>query len=430
MRRLFVVTVLAVAAASPVSALVTGTVVGPGASAVPIAIVAPIDGGGAAEVAERFASVLARDLDLSGLFAVVDPARHAERPPNVSLRADATDFGAWAAAGAHVLVKSSATRAGDRVTLEVRSFDVGTGEAIVGGSRRFAGGVGETGRMAHRVADALLEYLTGVRGPFDSQIVFTSTRGGPLKDLYRFTFDAAPHRMTREPSLALTPRWHPSGRRVLFTSYRRHVPGLFELQLPAGRVRPLVAARVPLLGGAWSPDGAALAVAREQGGNTDLFLLDPNGKAIRRLTDHWSVDVSPSWAPDGRRLAFCSARSGSPQIYVMHADGSGLRRVSFSGGYNTSPAWSPTGQHLAWASRVGGMQSVVADAEGRGARAVTRGVGNEDPAWGPGGRYLVYTAPGRGGRRLMLTDRDGRMHRELTVGPGSDTSPSWARWAD
>ena len=36
----------------------------------------------------------------------------------------------------------------------------------------------DVARMAHRFADQLLEVLTGERGPFDSQIVFTSTRGG------------------------------------------------------------------------------------------------------------------------------------------------------------------------------------------------------------------------------------------------------------
>ena len=74
-------------------ALVTGTVVGPGSAAVPIAIVPPIDAGGGAHASERFSRALARALELSGLFTIVDPSRHAERPPEVSLRTDATDFG-------------------------------------------------------------------------------------------------------------------------------------------------------------------------------------------------------------------------------------------------------------------------------------------------------------------------------------------------
>jgi TolB protein len=359
---------------------------------------------------------------------VLDPAGFPERPPNVTLRAADTDFDAWEATGAMLLVKGRMEVVGDALEVEVGTFDVAGRRGVAGASRRFDGGRGDVGRMANRLADAIIEHLTGLAGPFDSQIVFTSTRGGPLKDIYRFTFHAAPQRLTREPSLNVSPRFHPDRTRVLFTSYRRHVPGLFELLLASGSVRQVTTSRASILGGAWSPDGSSLIVAREQGGNTDLYLVDRSGRPLRRLTDHWGVDVSPTWAPDGRRFAFCSARGGSPQIYVMNVDGTGLRRVSLEGTYNTSPAWSPSGEHLAWASRSGGMQIVVSDVEGRGARRITTGGENEDPAWAPDGRYLVYSGRGARGHRLMLTDRDGRVRRELTVGPGNDTSPGWARW--
>lgn len=420
--------VVAVVGARPAAALVTGTVVGPGGVATPVAIVPLLAPPEASDVARRFTEVLAGDLDVSGLARVLDRQVYPERPPEVTLRAADTDFEAWEATGALLLVKGRVTVVGDRVQVEARTFDVPGRRAVAHASRRFDGGRGDVARMANRLADAVIEQLTGLPGPFDSQIVFTSTRGGPLKDLYRFTFGARPQRLTHEPSLSVAPRFHPDRTRVVFTSYRRHVPGLFELLLASGRVRQLVASRAALLGGAWSPDGSSLIVAREQGGNTDLYLVDRSGHPLRRLTDHWAVDVSPAWAPDGRRFAFCSARSGGPQIYVMNVDGTGLRRVSLDGGYNTSPAWSPTGEYLAWTTRSGGMQIVVSDANGGEVRRVTTDGDNEDPAWGPDGRYLVYSARGPRGRRLMLTDRDGRVHRELTVGPGDDTSPTWARW--
>jgi len=414
--------------AGPAEALVTGTVVGPGGVAVPIAVVALETPGGTSAAARKFTDVLSRDLDLSGLFRVLDPSGFPERPPNVSLRAADTDFDAWDATGAMLLVKGRVDLVAGALRVEARTFDVSGRRGVAAASRRFDGAPGDVGRMANKLADAIVEHLTGRAGPFDSQIVFTSTRGGPLKDLYRFTFDGRLERLTHEPSLSLSPRFHPDRTRVLFTSYRRHVPTLFEVLLSTGSIRQVAKSRASLLGGSWSPDGSTLIVAREQGGNTDLYLLDRSGRPLRRLTDHWAVDVSPSWSPDGRRFSFCSARSGSPQIYVMNVDGTGLQRISSRGSYNTSPAWSPTGEHLAWASRAGGMQIVVSDASGRDARSITTGGDAEDPAWAPDGRYLVFTGRGARGRRLILSDRDGRVRRELTTGPGNDSSPTWARW--
>jgi TolB protein len=417
----------AITAGHPADALVTGSIFGPGTAAIPVAVVPLVDGGGGVAGA-RFGGVLARDLVLSGYFRLVDSGRFPERPPNVRPGLQGTDFLAWEAAGAQVVIKGVARGRGDTVTLEVHVIDVGAKQELSSVSRRFEGRVQDVPRMAHRVADALLEHLTGVPGPFDSQVVFTRRSRGPLKDIFHLTFDAErPRRLSREPSLAVAPRWHPGGRRVLFTSYRAHTPQLFELHVGTGRVRRLIESQGALLGGAWSPDGSRLLVTREKGGNTDIYLVDRNGTPLRRLTDHWSVDVSPAWSQDGRRFAFCSSRSGSPQIYVMGIDGTGLRRLSRTGGYNTSPAWSPTGQHVAYTTRAGGMQIAVVDVDGRGAQVITSGGPNEDPTWGPSGRYLVYSSRRASGRRLVLTDRDGRVHHELTVGPGDDSSPAWAR---
>ena len=423
-----VAVVLAAFGAMRAQAVVTGSIFGPGSNAFPIAVVPLKNLGGDADarLGNAFARALSRDLDFSGYFKLVDPKTFIEDPQTSGITADAIDFVGWGSLGAQALVKGGITVAGGGATVEVRLFDVPGRKDVPAVSRRFNGSVSDVPRMAHKIADAILEFLTGERGPFDSQIALT--RGRPLKDVYVWTFDRdEPVRVTDERSIVVGPRWRPDLKSIAFTSFREHVQHLFQVDLGSKQVSRLVPGPGAVLGGAWSPDGSKLLVTRDDGGNSDIYLLDKNGQTLQRLTDHWAIDVSPAWAPDGRRFAFCSTRAGGPQIYVMGIDGSGLERVSRVGNYNTSPAWSPKGDRIAYATRTGGgFQIVVTQADGSGSETITSGGSNEDPSWGPDGRYLVFSSEDGGRRRLVLEDLHGKTRKELTRGSGDDTSPSWS----
>ena len=411
-------------------AVVTGSIFGPGSESFPIAVVPLKNVGGDADgsLGTRFARVLSRDLDLSGYFRLLDPKTFIEDPQTSGTTAADIDFVGWATIGAQALVKGTVNAAGDAVTIEVRLFDVPGRHDVPPASRRFTGGRADLARMAHKTADGILEFLTGERGPFDSAIALVSTRGGRLKEVYRFTFDMDdPVKLSDERSLVVTPRWRADGRAILFTSYREHVPRLFQLDLGTRQVTRLVGGPGLVLDGAWSPDGSKLLVSRDEGGNSDVHLYDAGGQMLRRLTDHWAIDVSPVWAPDGRRLAFCSARTGSPQVYVMNVDGTGLTRVSHTGSYNTSPAWSPKGDRIAYATRAsGGFQIVVTTLDGSSEQTITSAGSNENPSWAPDGRYLVFSSTRAGQHHLFLADRDGKTQKQLTRGAADDTSPAWS----
>jgi len=429
-RSCFALAVLATLAAAPrARAVVTAQIFGPGSESFPIAVVPLKNLGGDAGgvMGARFAQILSHDLDLSGYFRLLDPKTFIEDQSS-GITAPEIDFVGWGALGAQALVKGGVTVTGEAVTVEVRLFDVPGRQDVPQASRRYSGPRDDLPRMAHKTADAILEFLTGERGPFDSSIALVSTRAGRLKDVYRLTFDQDdPVRVTDERSLVVNPRWRPDARAILFTSYREHFPHLFQVELPARRVARVVPGPGEVLDGAWSPDGSRLLVTRVQGGNSDIFLVDRAGQVLKQLTDHWAIDVAPAWAPDGRRFAFCSARAGSPQIYMMSVEGGSATRVSTSGSYNTSPAWSPKGDRLAWTTRAsGGFQIVVAAADGSGPRTITAAGSNENPSWAPDGRYVVFSSTRAGRVHLFLADRDGRTQKQLTRGAADDTSPAWS----
>ncbi|MET0213990.1 MAG: hypothetical protein ABW292_13350, partial [Vicinamibacterales bacterium] len=111
---------------------------------------------------------------------------------------------------------------------------------------------------------------------------------------------------------------------------------------------------------ALSPDDNSLAfVSTRDTGSTDIYVLDLKSRHTRNLTNSPGGDYRPSWSPDGRRLAFSSDRGTTLQrskgnweqvhpasIYVVNADGRDLRKLSSDGQLAGSPKWSADGARV------------------------------------------------------------------------------------
>ena len=409
-------------------AQVRGLIVGPGETAFPIAVSPLRSDAQSADLGERFAEVVGRDLDFAGLFRVLDRGSFIEDPQKSGVTAEEINFADWSTIGARLLVKGTYAVHGDDVELEARLFDVAERRQL--GGKRYRGARSDLRRMGHRFADEIMLILTGERGPFDSRFAFISRRGGRFKELYVMSFDGQDlKQLTRNQTINLSPGWSPDNRLVLFTSYQDGKPRLYEIEVASGRQRLLSALPGATYGARFAPDGGSIAVAREvTPGNTDIVLMNPAGDVLRKLAASDGIDVSPSWSPDGRSFAFCSSRAGSPQIYVGGLDGGTPRRLTFSGSYNTSPAWSPKGDRIAYVGRVGGaFQIFVIAASGGEPQALTSSRGdNVDPSWSPDGRYIVFSSSRGGHEQLFVMDSRGEHEKQLTTGPGGDTSPAWS----
>jgi len=415
-------------AAGSAVAQVRGEIVGPGATRMPLAVPALkwLGGRQVPDLAARFVAVLRADLELSGLFRVIDPTAYIEDPQTGGLTLETIDFASWNAVGALGLVRGGYYGTPHGITVEERYFDVANRSSS--GGRKLGGDAETVARLAHRMADAILEFVTGLPGPFDSRLAFVSNRYGHFREVFTFSFDGRIEQVTNHRSIAMAPSWAPGLRSILFTSFRSGRPVLYETPIRGGSDRRIASKMGVNVGGAWAPGGDVLVVAREAAGNTDLYLLDPGRGSMTRLTSHWGIDVEPAWSPDGRYIAFCSSRSGSPQVYTMGRDGRGITRLTFEGNYNCSPAWSPDGRWIAYAGRrEGRFQIFVMPAAGGVPRQITHSGSNEEPTWSPDSRYLVFS--GRRGRhyKLYLVDSLGRWERQLTSGEADDRSPSWSR---
>lgn len=405
----------------------------PGDIPIPVAVPVPVArSAGAQSPAEAFAETLRRALRVSGRLEPVSPERYPTRSASRAGARLPDDLGAWSAVGALLLVGGEIDLEGpQRMVAAVRLYDVFGRRTVV--ARRYLGAPEDAPRMARRFADAVLEALTGERGPFDSRILFVSRRDARVGRLWTVAPDGGdPAPVTAADDLYATPAWGGGPAMLLVTWFRRGTPDLFIFDLRAGRVKQVAGGAGLHLGARTDPTGRRIAVAVEDGdGQLDIVLLGRDGSFLGPVTRHPAADYSPSWSPDGRRLVFVSDRAGSPQLHVLDVEAGGPpERVPGQPSFATDPEWSPDGTRIAFTGRIDGRSAVFTIAPD--GSALQRITGDEhdasEPSWSPDGRYLALVAgrPGDGSIAVVAL-RSGTVSA-LTDTGGGDSSPSWSGW--
>jgi TolB protein len=195
------------------------------------------------------------------------------------------------------------------------------------------------------------------------------------------------------------PTWTSDGGGLVYTSYK-FMPGsedadFFVYSFGDGRARPFLSQTGPQDYPALSADGGALAYVTSQAtvlpgfGNTltqQLWVASLRDGAPRQLSVGSVGETRPAWSPDGKRIAFSSARSGSADIWLVNPDGQELVRLTEAPGAETSPAWSPEGRSLAYVStEAGAMRLMLLDVATRASRTLSpfgpEPVEAKDPCW-------------------------------------------------
>lgn len=376
---------------------------------------------------DKVRQVLAADLDRSGLFKILPDNSYIETLNSIDQQ---PKFVNWQAIKAQALVQSQIVELpGEKIRVDFRLWDVASEQQLIGKS--FTTTKNNWRRIAHVVADAIYERLTGDKGYFNTRVVYVSETGRATRRIKRLAMidqDGENHKfLTDGRNLVLTPRFSPNMQKITYLEFVGNSPRVYMLDLDTNRRQVLGNFPGMTFAPVFSPDSSKVLLSYANHGSTNIYEMNIKTRKTRQITYGSAISTSPSYSPDGSKIVFNSDRGGNQQLYVMNADGSDVERISFGKGRYATPVWSPRGDYIAFTKMVNGAFYIgVMYPDGTGERILADGYLVEGPTWSPNGRVLMYFRQDRGSPvRLYSIDLTGYNERRI-VTPAEASDPAWS----
>ncbi|KRG83135.1 translocation protein TolB [Stenotrophomonas daejeonensis] len=402
-------------------------IVGGNASALPITVVPMPYQGSAGAPATDVAALVRADLDRSGQFRTLPEAQVVERPT----RGAEVQYPTWRALKQDYLVVGRVLDAGaGAYRVEYELFDVAKGERMLGLAMTARSSAMRD--VAHQMADAIYEKITGVRGAFWTRIAYVTASG--RGDAMRYALMVAdsdgynPQTIVRSAEPLLSPSWSPDGNQLAYVSFERGNSAIYIQNISSG-ARELVASfRGINSAPAFSPDGRRLALTLSRSGNPEIYVMDLGSKQLTQLTNHFAIDTEPTWSADGGSIYFTSDRGGRPQIYQVAASGGSASRVTFQGNYNAKATVSFDGKKIAVAQGAGNTYKIALMDSSLGSprwSTLSPGSLDESPSFAPNAGMVLYAAREGGRGVLYAVSADARVRQRLVLADGDVREPAW-----
>ncbi len=376
---------------------------------------------------DKIREVILADLDRSGLFKIIPERSYIQKFDSINEQPKFVD---WQAIKAQALIQSQIVEQenGD-VQVNFRLWDVVSSQQLLGKS--FTTKKDNWRRIAHVVADAIYERLTGEKGYFNTRVVYVSESGPATRRVKRLAMmdqDGENHKfITDGRNMVLTPRFSPNMQKITYLEFVGNNPRVYLMDLDSRSKQVLGNFPGMTFAPVFSPDSSKVLLSYAHKGSTNIYEMTLKNKSIKQITFGGAISTSPSYSPDGSKIVFNSDRGGNQQLYVMDADGSNVERISFGKGRYATPVWSPRGDYIAFTKMVGGAFYIgVMYPDGTGERILADGYLVEGPTWSPNGRVLMFFRQDRGSPvRLYTIDLTGYNERRV-VTPSEASDPAWS----
>lgn len=377
--------------------------------------------------APPLADIISADLARSGQFAPLEQGNMLSYPTERKQ----VFFRDWRILGVEYLLigRGRADTSGGFI-VDYQLFDVFNEREVV--TAAVASGADQWRAAAHQIADKVYESITGIRGAFNTKIVYVLGENA-AKSNATYALEVADADGARARNLFLSdqpimsPSWAPDGQQVAYVSFETGRPTIMLQNINTGAREQLTAFKGINSSPVFSPDGKQLAMVLSRDGNPEIYVMALADRRLRRITRHHAIDTEPSWSPDGKHLIFTSDRGGKPQIYQLDMANNFIERLTFEGDYNARARMLEDGKHLIFVHRRSGVFHIAwMDIERDDVRVLTSTSLDESPSLAPNGSMLIYATQSQGKGILAVVSMDGRVKYRLPSSVGDVREPAWS----
>ena len=142
--------------------------------------------------------------------------------------------------------------------------------------------------------------------------------------------------------VSASPTYSPDGKEIAFISDISGNPQLHIYNFETGKTRKLT--RLNWTDSPnWSASGQWIVFSGRESvkEKMNIFIIDPTGSQIKRLTRNEGDNEDPSFSPDSRFICFTTTRNKKREIYIMDIDGSAPHSlIENMEGNSYTPSWS------------------------------------------------------------------------------------------
>jgi TolB protein len=252
--------------------------------------------------------------------------------------------------------------------------------------------------------------------------VFSRRYREPAAEIIKLT-----HTVADDIVYALTGRHGIANTRVAFVAGEKGKSHLYMVDIDGRNLRRLTETASIVMGPAWSPDGTKVAYLSYESGTPAIYIINVMTMARTKFSSFEGLNSSPAWAPEGERIGLTLSKDGNPEVYIISLDGMTRKRLTYYSGIDTSPTWAPNGIELAFTSdRAGSPHIFVTDVQGLSPRRISYGsYYNTSPAWSPEGDLIAYVSRVEGRFQIFAADPFGISSTQLTY-KGNNEDPDWS----